>query len=191
MVFSTPDALTVAPISGDAFLRDLIKQNFANYLEELAREGREPPDFVVREFELVTGCGDIKTFSATFECRDCAHQWKICLNCKRRGWCPTCMVSRQINRTRFLEERVIGGTPIRQYVLTLPPPLRIFLAFRPDLVSKVLGQFLKYIFEYLAKAAKKFLRAKGDRFRSCRVRHLKAGSVTAIQRFLLRETAIG
>lgn len=93
------------------------------------------------------------------------------------------MVLRQIDRTRFLEERIFGNTPIRQFVLTLPQPLRIFLAFKPELVSKVLGQFLKLIFAHLAKGAKKLLRARGGRFRSCRLRHLRPGAVTAIQRF--------
>lgn len=171
------------PTPGDAFLRDVIKRRFIDYLDERAAEGRALPDFVVREFELATTCGDFRTFHATFACQECPHQWKICLRCKRRGWCPACMVFRQHDRTRFLEQRIIGNTPIRQYVLTLPPPLRVFLAFRPRLISMVLGQFLKLVFGYLAKAAKKLLRARGEQYRSVRVGHLKPGAVTAIQRF--------
>lgn len=182
MVLSESARGTGAPTLGDAFLRDVIKREFPNYLDQLAAEGRELPDFVVREFELVTTCGDVRSFSATFACQSCHHRWKICLRCKRRGWCPSCMVYRQTDRTGFLQERIIGNTPVRQWVLTLPPPLRIFLAFRPKLVSKVLGQFLRFIFAYLAKAARKLLAARGDRWRSCRVGHLKPGSVTSIQR---------
>jgi hypothetical protein len=163
------------------FLVPLIKRYFPNYLAELAAEGRELPGFVIKEFEQVTTCGDIKTHHGEFECGKCSHRWKICLRCKRRGWCPACMTYRQINRTGFLQKRVIGDTPIRQYVLTLPPPYRITLAFHPHLVSQVLGQFLKYVFQYLANAAKKVLRAKG--IQSVKVHHLRAGAITAIQRF--------
>jgi hypothetical protein len=183
MVLSQSAIGTGVPTPGDAFLRDVIKRRFPAYLDELAAEGCKLPDFVVREFELALACGDFKTFHATFACQECPHQWKICLRCKRRGWCPACMVLRQNDRTRFLQERIIGNTPIRQYVLTLPPPLRMVLAFRPDLVSKVLRQFLKIVFAYLSKAAKKLLRARGEQFRSVRVGHLRPGAVTAIQRF--------
>lgn len=182
MVLTESARVTGLPKLGDAFLRDVIKREFPNYLDQVAAEGRELPDFVVREFELVTSCGDVRSFSATFACQDCHHRWKICLRCKRRGWCPACMVYRQTDRTGFLQERIIGNTPVRQYVLTLPPPLRVFFAFHPKLVSKVLGQFLRYIFAYLAKAARKLLRARGDEWRNCRVGHLKPGAITSIQR---------
>src|SRR4051812_4963476 len=113
MVTTAPGLSMGSPSSQDGFLRDLIKSEFPNYLADLAAEGRELPDFVIREFEQVTTCGDITTHHAAFECRNCGHGWKICLRCKRRGWCPACMVFRQMNRTRFLQERVIGDTSIR------------------------------------------------------------------------------
>ena len=183
MVTTAPDSDGGSQPPHGSFLVQLIKRAFPNYLEEITAEGRDLPDFVIKEFEQVTTCGDYRTHHAEFECGKCGNCWKICLRCKRRGWCPACMVFRQMDRTRFIQERVIGETPIRQFVLTLPPPYRISLAFHPHLVSKVLGQFLKFTFEYLAKTAKKLLRARGERFRSCKVRHLRAGAITAIQRF--------
>lgn len=180
MVLAESAIGTGLPTLGDAFLRDVIRRKFSDHIDDLAAEGRALPEFVVREFELALACGDVRTFYAKFGCQECPYQWKICLRCKRRGWCPACMVFRQNDRTRFLQERIIGNTPIRHYVLSLPQPLRVFLAFRPKLISKVLGQFLKLIFGYLAKAAKKLLRARGIR---CRVGQLRPGAVTAIQRF--------
>ncbi len=164
------------------FLHHLVGKRFPDYLDELRAEGRDLPDFVIREFEEYMACGDIKARSATFACPDtvCPGRRVICLHCKRRGWCPPCMEFRQIDRTQFLQKRVIGNTPIRQWVLALPPPLRIYLAFNPHLATKVLRQYLTYIFRYLAKAARKLLRSRG---KSAKFRHLTAGSITAIQRF--------
>lgn len=162
------------------YLHYLVTTYFPDYLEELRGEGRELPDFVLTDVQEFLSCGDIKTRYATLECLQCTTRRNICLRCKRRGWCPPCMEFRQMDRTRFVQQRVIGDTPIRQWVLTLPPPLRIYLAFHPRLVTMVLRQFLTFIFQQLAKAAKKCLRKRGI---TAKVRFLKAGAVTAIQRF--------
>ncbi len=160
------------------FLHELVAAEFPDYFADRTRRGREIPDFVVRDFQQFLACGDIRSGYATLECIKCITQVDICLRCKRRGWCPHCMRFRQLDRADFIEHRVIGGTPVRQWTLTMPPPLRINLAFNPHLVSKVLRRHLENIFQYLRRVAKSLLRSSNTTFH-----HVEAGSVTVIQRF--------
>jgi hypothetical protein len=75
----------------------------------------------------------------------------------------------------FLADRVIGDTPIRHWVLSLPPPLRYLLAYDATLVSDVLGVFVAAMFQSLRWKAKDVLG-----LHSVSMAH--PGAVTVIQR---------
>lgn len=168
-----------APSSDESFLRDLVKRRFPGYFAQRADDGHPVPDFVARDFAEFSACGDIRRRSATLACTRCADQITVCLRCKRRGWCPPCMLFRQLDRADFLQNRVIGDTPIWQFVLTFPPPLRFGLAFAPQLTTKILKRHVDNIFQLLRRLAKRELRRLGR----AKPFELEAGSVTGIQRF--------
>ena len=86
-----------------------------------------------------------------------------------------CLGRRMSDGAAFLAEHVIGDTPVRHWVLSLPPPLRYLLAYDPSLVSDVLGAFLAAVFQFLRWKAKAVLG-----LRSVTLAH--PGAVTAIQR---------
>jgi hypothetical protein len=48
--------------------------------------------------------------------------------CKDRSFCPSCLGRRMNDGAAYLADCVLGATPIRHWVLTLPPPLRYLLA---------------------------------------------------------------
>ena len=48
-----------------------------------------------------------------------------------------------------LVDRVLGGTPMRHWVLSLPHPLRYILAYDSELCTEVLGAFAKSVFRWL------------------------------------------
>jgi hypothetical protein len=162
------------PDSG--LLRLWVEERFPAYRDDRDREDRPLPEFVLRDFAEYLACGDIKSRWATLECIDCSVRVTVSLHCKRRGWCPSCMQFRQMDRADFLEERIFGDTPVRQWVLTLPPPARVDLAFRPDLTSKVLRRHLGYIFQLHRRRAKRHLGIR-------KAHLLEAGAATVIQRF--------
>ena len=77
-------------------------------------------------------------------------------------------------RARHLVERVLpAGVPIRQVVLTLPWRLRLLLARRHDLCRGVLKVFLRAVFGWYRRRARRVLGVRGAR----------CGAVTVIQRF--------
>jgi len=81
----------------------------------------------------------------------------------------------------FLVDRVLGGTPMRHWVLSLPIPLHgsegtwYILAYDSELCGEVLGAFLKAVFRWLRKKAKSELGLRS-------VEQAHPGAVTAIQR---------
>jgi hypothetical protein len=72
-----------------------------------------------------------------------------------------------------LVDRVLPGVPIRQWVLTLPYPLRYRCAYDAKLTSGVLRAFIRALFAELRRRAR---RQWGIRAEQC-------GAVTFIQRF--------
>jgi hypothetical protein len=72
-----------------------------------------------------------------------------------------------------LVDRVIPEVPIRQWVLTLPYPLRYRCAYDATLTSDVLRAFIRALFTELRRRVRKH----------CGIRAAQCGSVTFIQRF--------
>ena len=72
-----------------------------------------------------------------------------------------------------LVDRVLPEAPVRQWVLTLPYPLRYRCAYDARLASEVLRAFIRALFAELRRRAR---RQWGVRAEQC-------GAVTVIQRF--------
>ena len=69
-------------------------------------------------------------------------------------------------------DHVMPDVPYRQWVLTLPYPLRYLLAFNPDAVTHALGAFLATISRWQRKRA-----------RSLGYENPQTGALTVVQRF--------
>jgi hypothetical protein len=72
-----------------------------------------------------------------------------------------------------LVDRVFPDVPTRQWVLTLPIPLRYRIAYDRDLCSDVLGVFIRTVLRSLRRRARKHMG----------IEHGQSGSVTQIQRW--------
>ena len=70
--------------------------------------------------------------------RGCGHDRLRAFSCKRRGFCPFCGARRRWQTATHLVDHVIPHVPVRQWVLSLPIPLRVLLAAQPKLVTSVL-----------------------------------------------------
>src|SRR2546427_8485726 len=132
------------------------------------------PAYVQREFYDYLQCGILAHGFLRLGCDTCQKELLLPFSCKRRGFCPSCAGRRMAQTAAHLVERVIPWVPTRQWVVSVPIPLRYWMAASQDLTATVhtiirttIGQY------YVNQAVKRDLeRAK-----------VQPGSVTFIQRF--------
>jgi hypothetical protein len=106
-------------------------------------------------------------------CDACKLDRLVPFSCKRRGFCPSCGGRRMADTAAHLVDCVLPEVPIRQWVLTLPYPLRYWCAYNARLTSQVLRAFLRALFAELRRRAK-------NQWNTTRG---QCGAVTFIQRF--------
>ena len=95
----------------------------------------------------------------------------VAFSCKRRGFCPSCGARRMAQTAAHLVDHVIPYVPVRQWVLSLPIPLRLLLAAQPQLLTPVLQVVHRVLSRFLLEQAG----LKPDQ--------ADCGAVTLIQRF--------
>lgn len=76
---------------------------------------------VVRQFHR---CGDLAAGFTRLQCPDCGHERLLAFTCKTRHFCPSCH-QRKVRQTGDWIARVLCfDVPHRQFVFTMPKPLR-------------------------------------------------------------------
>jgi hypothetical protein len=135
------------------------------------------PAFVRREFERYLKCGILAHGLLRVQCERCGDTTVVGFSCRGRGSCPSCGGRRMSELAAHLVERVLPPVPIRQWVFTVPVPVRYQLAFDAGLTRAVLRVFLRTVFGWQRRrAARRGLVGA------------RSGSVTAIQRFGYRRS---
>ena len=129
--------------------------------------------FVEREIRAYLDCGILANGFLRVHCDDCGCDRLVAFSCKGRGFCPSCGGRRMADTAAHLVERVLPEVPVRQWVLTLPYPLRLPCAWNAKLTSTVLRAFLRALFADQRRRAKQI---HG-------VRNGQCAAVTFIQRF--------
>lgn len=76
-------------------------------------------------------------------------------SCKSRGVCPSCNARRAHDTAIHLVERVLPRAPYRQWTLSFPIPLRFCLARNTRLLSDVLGLFIRALFAWQRRTARR------------------------------------
>jgi len=155
-------------------LHRVVREHLETFLAEarLRGSGDGLPQFVERELREFLTCGVLAEGFARFRCTDCQHEILVAFSCKGRGFCPSCCGRRMAELAAHLVDGVLGGLPVRQWVLTLPYRLRYALAWDHRLCRAVLGVFVRAVLSFERRRASR----RG-------VRGGVGGSVTAIQRF--------
>jgi len=103
-----------------------------------ADSGNCLPKFVTEELQKFLTCGILACGFAQMHCDACCKRLLVAFSCKGRGFCPSCIGRRMNEGAANLVDHVLPeGVPIRQWVLTLPYPLRYPLAFDGHHLSKV------------------------------------------------------
>ncbi len=112
-------------------LHRTLREHLETFLAEArARsDGDGLPRFVERELREFLSCGVLARGFARFRCDGCGHEILVAFSCKGRGFCPSCCGRRMAELAAHLTDHVLGGLPVRQWVLTLPHRLRYALAW--------------------------------------------------------------
>ena len=149
------------------------------HLETLLAQAREASDYghglprmMERELRAYLACGVLAHGFSRVKCGACGHELLVAFSCKGRGVCPSCTARRANDTAAHLVDRVLPRVPVRQYVLTFPKRIRWHLATDPSLASAALNLFLRALFAFQRRCAR-----RDD------VRDGKPGAVTFVQRF--------
>ena len=132
------------------------------------------PAYVEREFYDYLQCGILAHGFLRLGCDTCKHEMLLAFSCKRRGFCPSCAGRRMAQTAAHLVERVIPWVPTRQWVVSVPVPLRYWMAASQELTAKIhtiirttIGQY--YVHQAVTRGVPRD--------------QVQPGSVTFIQRF--------
>ena len=152
-------------------LYQLVEEYYPAFKAHLAAQGNALPGYVEQEFEEYFKCGRLEHGFLRVRCETCHAEHLLAFSCKRRGFCPSCGARRMAACAALLVDEVFPEQPVRQWVLSVPYPLRFLFASRPEVMGRVLGIVYRCIATHLIKKAG-FSRKTAQ-----------AGAVTLIQRF--------
>ena len=152
-------------------LYQIIQEYWPEFQAELASHGKHLPAYVIKEFDEYLKCGRLEYGFLRVRCESCHDEKLVAFSCKKRGFCPSCGARRMADSAALLVDEVLPHQSMRQWVLSVPFPLRFLFASKPAVMSKVLGIIYRTIATHLAHKA------------GFTVTTAKSGAVTLIQRF--------
>src|SRR5436309_14092999 len=116
-------------------LHRVVRTELEPFLIRARARERPAPHFVEQELRAFLRCGILAHGFLRLHCDDCGHDRLVAFSCKRRGFCPSCGGRRMADTAAHLVERVLPVVPVRQWVLTLPYPLRYRCAYDAKLTT--------------------------------------------------------
>jgi hypothetical protein len=132
------------------------------------------PAYVQREFYDYLQCGILAHGFLRLGCDTCPKETLLAFSCKRRGFCPSCAGRRMAQTAVHLVERVMPWVPTRQWVVSVPIPLRYWTAPSRHLTAQVHRIIRTTIAQFYVNRAVK---------RGAERQSMQPGSVTFLQRF--------
>ena len=158
-------------------LYHVIAEHLETFLASLADdpEAKGLPAYVQREFYDYLRCGILAHGFLRLGCDTCHHELLVPFSCKRRGFCPSCAGRRMAQMAAHLVEQVIPWVPTRQWVVSVPIPLRYWTASSP-------GPDRQSPYHH-PQDHRAVLRQPGGHTRCLAGEGVMPGSVTFIQRF--------
>src|SRR5499425_1557887 len=120
-------------------LYHVIADHLETFLASCEADPEAPglPAYVQRECDAYVQCGILAHGFLRLGCDTCTHELLVPFSCKRRGFCPSCAARRMAQTAAHLVTCVIPWVPLRQWVVSVPIPLRYWTASSQDLTAKV------------------------------------------------------
>jgi hypothetical protein len=131
------------------------------------------PANVQHEFYDYLQCGILAHGFLRMGCDICQKEVLLAFSCMRRRFCPSCAGRRMAQTAAHLVECVIPWVPTRQWVVSVPIPLRYWTAPSRDLTAQVHTIIRTTIAQYYVNQAVK---------RGVERQRVQPGSVTFLQR---------
>jgi hypothetical protein len=154
-----------------AVLHQVLGNNLDAFRREVYARGKTLPAYVEKEFAAFLDCGNLERGFVRLKCDECDHERLLAFSCKRRGFCPSCCGRRMNEAELRIANEVFPHQAARQWVLSMPMPLRFYCARNRPLISKLARIFC----EGVEQAIRRNLRRRG-------VRRARSGGVLFIQR---------
>ena len=157
-------------------LYTVIAEHLETFLASLADdpEATGLPAYVQQEFYDYLRCGILAHGFLRLGCDTCKHELLLPFSCKRRGFCPSCAGRRMAQMAAHLVEQVLPWVPTRQWVVSVPIPLRYWMAASQDLTAQVHTIIRRTIAQYYVHQA---VTRGAERYQ------VHPGSVSFLQRF--------
>lgn len=152
-------------------LYQVVEQNFEAFLNSVAQADKHVPNYVIEEFKSYLGCGRLEHGFARIKCNECDYERLLPFSCKRRGFCPSCCGRRMNEGEIRITEEIFPKQNARQWVLSLPIPLRFFCSRNRPLLNEIARVFSTVI----ERLIRRKLRAAG-------FQKAKSGGILFIQR---------
>ena len=149
-----------------------ILDHLETFLQHMDSGGHPLPFWIEDRLRAFLRCGQPQYGFVRVRCHQCAVDRLIAFSCRVRGLCPSCGGRRMADLAAHWLDHMLPDVPIRQWVLTLPWPLRYRLAWDPDLLADVLAVYLRVLFRWQQLRARRI----GSKA-------VQSGAITAIQRF--------
>ena len=134
-------------------LYQLIQKYYPALKAHLAAQGTVLPGYVEQEFGDYLKCGRLEHGFLRVRCDACHAEHLVAFSCKRRGFCPSCGARRMAESAALLVDEVLPHEPMRQWVLSVPFPLRFLFASQPKIMGKALGIIYRTIATHLTRKA--------------------------------------
>ena len=150
---SEPTGVYVRHRPETTLLYQIIQEYWPEFEAELASQGRYLPAYVTKEFDEYLKCGRLEHGFLRVRCESCHDEKLVAFSCKKRGFCPSCGARRMADSAALLVDEVLPYQPMRQWVLSVPFPLRFLFARNAKVMTGVLGIVYRTIATYLAHKA--------------------------------------
>jgi len=134
-------------------LYQIVQEYWPEFQAELASHGRYLPAYVTKEFDEFMKCGRLEHGFLRVRCEACHDEKLLAFSCKKRGFCCSCGARRMVDSAALLVDEILPHQPMRQWVLTVPFPLRFLFARQPAVMGKVLGIVYRAIATHLTRKA--------------------------------------
>jgi hypothetical protein len=120
-------------------LYQVIAEHLETFLASLDADpdAKGLPAYVRREFYDYLQCGILAHGFLRLGCESCKQEVLLAFSCKRRGFCPSCAGRRMAQTAAHLVESIMPWVPTRQWVVSVPMPLRSWMASSRDLMAQV------------------------------------------------------
>ena len=122
-------------------LHRLVGRHLQSFQAQIDAGDATLPRHVVRSLERFAVCGDAATGFTWLRCDGCGAHRIIAFRCGTRGLCPGCGGRRMASLSHQWIDRVFPEVGVRQWVLSVPWPIRFCLA--SEMASRDCTQILR------------------------------------------------